>query len=166
MAQKIRFRLLTDFKTNLQQIPIQGESIWKVSKFASLFQKNGFAFVDQIWHYNALNQYSMAQKIVLRLGRLHDNFIGIFKMGRSSSESLKVCLIFPGKCFVFMEKIWYFQALYQYSIVQVIRFTLSQEFKTSLQETPIRGKCFQKNSRFTWFSQKNGFLFVDQIIHL
>ena len=27
------------------------------------FQKNGFVFADQSWHYKALNQYSMAQKI-------------------------------------------------------------------------------------------------------
>ena len=41
--------------------------ISKSSKFASLFQKNGLVFVDEIWHYKAVNQYSMIQKIQLTL---------------------------------------------------------------------------------------------------
>ena len=35
--------------------------------FALLFQKNGFVFVNQIWHFKALNQYSVAQKIRFKL---------------------------------------------------------------------------------------------------
>ena len=37
--------------------------------FASLSQKNGFVFVNQIWHEpnKALNQYSLAQEIRFRL---------------------------------------------------------------------------------------------------
>ena len=35
--------------------------------FPSLSQKNGFAFVNQIWHFKALNQYSVAYKIRFRL---------------------------------------------------------------------------------------------------
>ena len=54
---EIPFRSLTEFKTNLQETPIQKESFWKVSRFALFSQRNGFTFVDQIWHYKALNQY-------------------------------------------------------------------------------------------------------------
>ena len=38
----------------------------KVSKSLWLNQKNGFVFVDHIWHYKALNQYFMAQVIWFR----------------------------------------------------------------------------------------------------
>ena len=31
--------------------------------FASLSPENHFIFVDQIWHYKALNQYSIAKNI-------------------------------------------------------------------------------------------------------
>ena len=30
--------------------------------FASLSQKNGFVFVNQIWHYKVLNQYPISHK--------------------------------------------------------------------------------------------------------
>ena len=58
-----KLSVFTDSKTNLQETPTWRESISKVSKSASLSQKKGFAFVDQIWHYKDLNQYPMAQKI-------------------------------------------------------------------------------------------------------
>ena len=35
--------------------------------FALLSQKNGFVFVNQIWHFKASNQHSLAQKIRFRL---------------------------------------------------------------------------------------------------
>ena len=35
--------------------------------FGSVSQKNGFEFVEQIWHYKALNQYSIAKKISFML---------------------------------------------------------------------------------------------------
>ena len=35
---------------------------WKVSRLASLPQKNGFLFDDQIWHDKALYQYSITRK--------------------------------------------------------------------------------------------------------
>ena len=62
-THKIRFRLLTNFKANLQETQIQGERFWRVSTFASLPQKKGFVFVNQIWHFKDLNQYSVAHKI-------------------------------------------------------------------------------------------------------
>ena len=39
------------------------KNLCKVSKPASPSQNTGFTFVDQIWHYKDLNQYSTAQKI-------------------------------------------------------------------------------------------------------
>ena len=64
---KIRFRLLTDFKTILQETQIQGEGFGRVSTFASLSQKNGFVFVNQFSHFKALSHYFQLYKIGLRL---------------------------------------------------------------------------------------------------
>ena len=69
IPQKIRLKLFTGFKIYLWETLIQGETIWKVSRFALLYQKNSFVFVDQIRQFPALNQYSMAQKIHYRLLR-------------------------------------------------------------------------------------------------
>ena len=64
MAQKIRFMLLTGFKTNfLLGTPIYRKCFWRFPRFASLFQKNGIVFVHYIWQSKAFNQYSMTQKI-------------------------------------------------------------------------------------------------------
>ena len=67
IAHKIRFRLFADFKRSLQETQIQGEAFWRFSTFASLSQKNSLVFVSQIWHFKALNQYSVAHKMQLRL---------------------------------------------------------------------------------------------------
>ena len=64
---KIRFRLLTGFKTNLQETQIQGEGFGRVSTFASLSQKNGFVFVNQFSHFKALSLYFQLYKIRYRL---------------------------------------------------------------------------------------------------
>ena len=44
-----------------------GRNFLKSSRWVSLSQKNGFVFVDQIWHYKAMYQYSITQKIRCRL---------------------------------------------------------------------------------------------------
>ena len=46
---------------------MNGESFRGVSMFASLFQKNGFAFVEQILHFLTYYQYSITQKIRFRV---------------------------------------------------------------------------------------------------
>ena len=69
VTRKIQFRILTEPKTSLYRTPIREERFWKVSRSASLCQKNGLVFVNKIWHYKAWNQYSMAYKIWLRLLR-------------------------------------------------------------------------------------------------
>ena len=47
--------------------PNVGRNFLKSSGWASLPQKIGFVFVDQIWHYKAMYQYSSTQKIRCRL---------------------------------------------------------------------------------------------------
>ena len=85
-----------------------GKNLRKVSRSAWLSQKKGFIFGDQIWHYEDLNQYSMAQKI---------------------------------------------------------QFTLLTDFKINLQKTAIYGESFWEVLKFALLSQKNGFDFVEQVLH-
>ena len=69
MKQKIRLRLLTDFKLNFWKTRTLGENFWRVQSFFLLSQQNEFVFVNQIWYCKALTQYSIAQKIGFRLLR-------------------------------------------------------------------------------------------------
>ena len=52
-------------------------------------------------------------------------------MGKKFLESFKVNLTFPENGFAFVEQIWHFQALHQYSITQNIRFRPLADFKTN-----------------------------------
>ena len=54
ITQKIRIRLLAYFKTNLLETLIWGEMFYKVLRFESFFQENGFGLVDQILHFESL----------------------------------------------------------------------------------------------------------------
>ena len=67
VTQKIRFRRLGDFKTNLSETSIWGKTFWRVPRFVSLYQKNGFVFVKQIWSSQVLNQNCMVEKIRFRV---------------------------------------------------------------------------------------------------
>ena len=117
VAEKIRFRLLRDFKTILQKTQKQGETFWRVSKFAFFSQKHGFVFVNQIFHFKDLNKYSVAHKIPLRL--LTD-----FKTNTQETEIQReifwrvsrLASISQKNCFVFINQIWHFKALNQYSV--------------------------------------------------
>ena len=107
MDQKIRFIVFLYFKKNLLETAIYRESFREVLTFVSFSEKNGFVFVDQIWHSKGLNQYSMTQKI---------------------------------------------------------RFTIFTDFKTNLQKTLIYPESFLEDSTFASLSQKNGFVFIEQIL--
>ena len=166
MAQKIRFRLLTDFQTNLQETPILVESFWRVSKFASLSQKISFVFVDQIWHYKALNQYSITRKIRFKLlADFKTNLQETPRQGESLWRVPRFASFSQKNGFVFADQYWHCKALNQYPITQKFRFRLLINFKTNLQETPIQQESFWRVPRFASFPQKNGFVFFEQIWH-
>ena len=57
ITQKIRFRSLRDFNLNSSGTPIKRKRFSRLLSLVSLSQKNGFVFVDQIWHSKASNQY-------------------------------------------------------------------------------------------------------------
>ena len=67
IIKKIRSRRLKDPKKSLQETPSWEKSFWKVSRFALLFQKNGFVCVIKLSHYKALNQNSMTQKFRFKI---------------------------------------------------------------------------------------------------
>ena len=67
MAQKIRLRLLADFKISFEETPRSTEVRWKVLTVASFFQKNGFVFIEKIWYFQASYQYPIVQKILFKL---------------------------------------------------------------------------------------------------
>ena len=69
VSQKIQLKFFTGFKIYLWETLTWGETIWKVSRFGLLYQKNSFVFVDQIRQFPALIQYFMAQKTHYRLLR-------------------------------------------------------------------------------------------------
>ena len=117
VAQMIPFRLLVDFKTNLQENSIYCESFRRVLRFASLSKKNTFVFVNQIQHNEGLNQFSMTQRIQFRL--LTDfkaNSQEWPKKRGSFCGASRLALPSQKKCFELVFQIWHFKALDQYSI--------------------------------------------------
>ena len=143
VAKKIRFRLFADFKKNSQETQIQGESFWRASTFASRSKKNGFIFVNKVWHFKALNQYSVAHKIRFRL--LKDFEINLQETQIQEESFQKVSMfasLSQKNGFVFAKQSWHFKALTQYSVAKKIRFSLLKNFQTNLQETQIQGESF------------------------
>ena len=86
-------------KESLQVTPIWAQSFSRVARFPSLSQKNGFVFADQIWHYEALNQYSTTGRFHFGFYSLQNKFIDNLNIGRKFSKSSKVCLAFSEKWF-------------------------------------------------------------------
>ena len=150
MAQKIHFRFSRDFKRNLWKTPKYEESFGEVSRFALLSQKNGFVFVDQLLHF-----WALPWPFTLYYGRLwcEEKLFGKF-------QSLP--------CFTRKMVLYYicqFPALNQCSMAQKIHFRFSRDFKRNLWKTPKYEESFGEVSRFALLSQKNGFVFVDQLLH-
>ena len=165
-CDKIKFSLLQGFKTNLQITQIQRQDSKRVSTFASLSQKNGFVFVNQIWHFKALNYYFQPYKIRFRL---LTGFKTILQETQIQGEGFGRVSTFASLSqkngFVFVNQIWHFKALNHYFQPYKIRFRLLTGFKTNLQKTLIQGGAFGRVSTFASLSQKNGFVFVNQIWH-
>ena len=83
-----------------------------------------------------------------------------FRLFRDSKASLSVnlrwkeifwkgswfALLYQEIAFVFANKMWYFVALYHYSVTQMIRFRLLTNFKIRLQVTSVWGETFFKQS--------------------
>ena len=156
--------LLTDFKTNLQETQIQREGFERVSTFASLSHKNGFVFVNQIWRFKALKYYFRAHNIRFRLltdfkTSLQETLIQREGFGRISTFTS----LFQKNGFVFVKQIQNFKALNHLFQAHKIRFTFFIDFKVNFQETQIYGKSFRRVSTFASLSQKNCFVFMNQI---
>ena len=167
LAQKIQFkRLLIDFKINLWETPIQGVGFWRVLRFVSLSQKNVFVFVERIQHYKALNQYPITRKIRFKL--LTDFKTNLQETPRQRASFWRVSRldsISQKNGFVFADQYQHCKALNQFSITEKIQFRLLTDFKTNLQEALMKPESFCRYPRFVSLSQKNGFVFVNQIWH-
>ena len=106
-----------DFKENLQVALIQGESFWRISSFARLSRKNGFVFVNQIWHSQALNIYCMVLKIRFRfLRRLKRNLQGTLTLGERFQSISRFAWLSQKNGSVFVNQIWYPKVWSQYPI--------------------------------------------------
>ena len=163
---KIRFRLLTGFKTNLQKTQIQGGAFGRVSTFASLSQKNGFVFVNQFSHFKALSHYFQPYKIRFRLltgfkTNLQETRVQQEGFGRVSTFAW----LSQKNGFVFVNQFLHFKALSHYFQPDKIPFRLLTGFQTILQEIHIQGKSFGRVSTFASLSQENCFVFVKQFLH-
>ena len=163
---KIRFRLLTGFKTNLQETQIQREGFGRVSTFPSLSQKHSFVFVIQFLPFKALNQYFQLCKIRFRV---FTSFKTLLQKTQRQGEGFRRVSTFVSLSqkngFVLVNEFSHFKALSHYFQPYKIRFRLLTGFKTILYETQIKGEGFGRVSTFASLSQKNGFVFVNQIWH-
>ena len=65
MAQKIQ--LMFFYRLQNKFIENSGESFLEVLRFPSFSRKNGSVFVDQICHFRASYQHSIAQKVQFSL---------------------------------------------------------------------------------------------------
>ena len=152
---KFRFRLLTGFKTILQETQIQGEGFGRVSTFVSLSQKNGFVFVNQFSHSKALSHYFQRYKIQFRL--LAD-FKTILQETQIQGEGFERVSTFAScsqkNSFVFVNQFPDFKSFRHYFQPDKIQFGLLTGFKTILQEAQIQGECSASLSMFTSLSQK------------
>ena len=129
----------------------------RVSTFPSLSQKNGFLFVNQFWHFKALNQYFQPYKIRLRLLRAFKTLLQKIQIcGERFGRVSRFASGFQKNGFVFVNQIWHFKALNYYFQPYKIRFRFLTGFKTILQETQIQGEGFRRVSTFVSISQKNG----------
>ena len=136
ITEKIWFRVLEDFKTNLLKTQISGESFWRVSSFASFFQKTDFVLFDQNLPSKALTNTPWLRRFDLdfwqtwkQIYRKFQNRENVFA---SLSQKNGFASLSQKSGYVFIEKILYFQALHHYSIVRKIGYTLMKDFKTNL----------------------------------
>ena len=81
-----------------------------------------------------------------------------FNIRRKVSGSFSVCFAFPEKIVLCSSN--------KRSIAQKIQFRFLADFSTSLYETPVCREIFWKVLRIVLLSQKDGFVFVEQIQHI
>ena len=110
LAKKIQFRLLTDFKKNLKEFKIQEEAFWRVSTLPSRSHKLAFVFVNQIQHFKALNQNSLAHKIQLKILIDFKKNLQETQIQRERSwKVLTFASLSKKNGFVFVNQIWRFK---------------------------------------------------------
>ena len=153
---EIRFRLLSGFKNILSETQIQGEGFGNVSTFASLYQNNGFVFVNQFSHFKALSHYFQRYKIPFSL---LTGFKTILQETQTQGQSFRTIStfhsLFQKNGFAFVNQFSHFNALRRYFQPYKFRFRFLRGFKTILQETQIQGeKVFEESQHLPRFPRK------------
>ena len=156
MATKIRLKLLADLKSNLQEIPISGESFWRVWSLASFFQKHDFVLVNQICHFTDLNRYSTAQKIRVML--LTDFKKDLWETP-INGESFWRDSSFAWSCkkndFVFVEQIWHCKTWTNTPWPRRFDLGFWQSWKQLYRKLQYREKAFEEfQGLFFAFSER------------
>ena len=132
MAQKVRFRLLADFKINLQEFPIYGESFPRFSRFALL---------------------SMARKIRCRfLADFKTNLQETPVQGGSFWRSLRFASVSQKNGSEFVDQICHYKALSYGSKDSIQAFDSLQ--KKFMGNSNIGGKIFDSFKACLAFPEK------------
>ena len=104
MEQRTLFRLLTDFKI-YRNNPNMRKSFCRVSRFASLSQKNGFVFIDYTCHYKPLEPiFNQSEGLTYAFDKLQTEIIGNSNAKGKFLESSEVFLAFSKKWFCIRGK--------------------------------------------------------------
>ena len=139
--------------------------VLKSSKVCPAFPENGFVFVNQILHSQALNQYSMAQEIRFMIfARFKTNLRQTSIYGERFWRVWSFTSLFQKKGFVFVDLIWHPKDLNQYSISQKIRCRVWQTSKQIHRKLQYKDKVFEEFQGLSRFPRKNGFAFVNQMM--
>lgn len=110
ITQKIRTKLLIDFKTSLYESPIWWEDIQKVSRFASFSQENGFLVVNKNFIFQPCSNVQSLKRFDLSFCKISKQIYRKFQCREISLEkfqglphfSRKVVLYLPTK-FAFLS---------------------------------------------------------------
>ena len=135
-----------------------------MSTFASFSQKIGFVFINQMWHFKALNQDSVAHKIRFRL--LADLKTNYWKLKYREKVFRKFqCLPRFSRKRLFYSSTKFDILKPWTSIPWLIKCDLDfwQNSKQIYRNFKFRVKVFGEFQRFALLSQKNGFVLVTQI---
>ena len=132
MVQKIRFTLFPDFKTNFYETTIYGEILWEVSTFGFLSQKN-VLFVEQFCIFETFRNSQLQRRFNLSFWQTSEQVYrklqhgkkNLCKVSKPASPSQNIG-------FTFLDQIWHYKDLNQYSTAQKIWFTLHTDFKSYL----------------------------------
>ena len=130
MAQKIRFTLFTDFKTNLEESPIYVESVKEVPRLTCFLRKWFCICGPNLSLYSLEPIFHGSEDSIYALCRLQNKFIGNSSIRKMFLEHFKLCFAFPEKWFCIRQGFVFIFESCTNSIAQRVLFRLSEDFRT------------------------------------